>query len=145
MAKTHLAYPDLAIRKSSGRDPDQHAESFIQLIERKINFARGDAPADAVNWQTTLSGRRRCFCCSEDHVLSGKRTTLPTQHLGIKFEQTSPLDFQMDGTNSDTEWKWNTASEEMEKKSEFSSIASRKHWTKGGRTIGKELPSRPWC
>ena len=47
MANAHLAYPDLAIDKFSGTDPDQDAESFIQLIERKINFALGDAPADA--------------------------------------------------------------------------------------------------
>ena len=32
--------------KFSGTDPDQDAESFIQLIERKINFALGDAPGD---------------------------------------------------------------------------------------------------
>ena len=42
MANTHLAYPDLAINKFSGTDPDQDAELFIQLIERKINFALGD-------------------------------------------------------------------------------------------------------
>ena len=47
MANTHLAYPDLAIDKFSGTDPDQDAESFIQLIERKNNFALGDAPGDA--------------------------------------------------------------------------------------------------
>ena len=47
MANAHLAYPDLAIDKFSGTDSDQDAESFIQLIERKINFALGDAPADA--------------------------------------------------------------------------------------------------
>ena len=47
MAKNHLAYPDLAIEKCSGTDPDQDAESFNQLIERKINFALGDAPGDA--------------------------------------------------------------------------------------------------
>ena len=47
MANTHLAYLYLAIDKFSGIDPDQDAESFIQLIERKINFAVGDAPADA--------------------------------------------------------------------------------------------------
>ena len=46
MANTHLAYPDLALDKFSGTDPDQDAESFVQLIERKINFAIGDAPAD---------------------------------------------------------------------------------------------------
>ena len=47
MAAAHLAYPNLAVDKFSGTDPDQDAESFIQLIERKINFALGDAPADA--------------------------------------------------------------------------------------------------
>ena len=45
MAKTHLAYPDLALVKFSGTDPDQDAESFVQLIERKINFTLGDAAA----------------------------------------------------------------------------------------------------
>ena len=47
MAITHLADPDLAIDKFSGTDPNQDAESFIKLIERKINFALGDALADA--------------------------------------------------------------------------------------------------
>ena len=47
MANTHLAYLDLAIDKFSGTDPDLDAEPFIQSIERKINFAHGDAPADA--------------------------------------------------------------------------------------------------
>ena len=46
MANTHLAYPDLALDMLSATDPDQNAESFVQLIERKINFALGDAPAD---------------------------------------------------------------------------------------------------
>ena len=46
MANTHLAYPDLASDKFSGSDPDQDAESFVQLIERKINFALRDAPED---------------------------------------------------------------------------------------------------
>ena len=46
MANTHLAFPDLALDQFSSTDPDQDAESFVQLIERKINFALGDAPAD---------------------------------------------------------------------------------------------------
>ena len=46
MANTHLAYPDLALDEFFGTDPDQDAEFFAQLIERKINFALGDAPAD---------------------------------------------------------------------------------------------------
>ena len=37
----------MALDKFSGTDPDQDAESFIQLIERKINFAFGDAPANS--------------------------------------------------------------------------------------------------
>ena len=47
MAAAHFDYPDLAVDKFSGTDPDQDAESFNQLIERKINFAPGDAPGDA--------------------------------------------------------------------------------------------------
>ena len=47
MAAAHLDYPDLAVDKFFGTDPDQDAETFIQLIERKINFALGDAPGDA--------------------------------------------------------------------------------------------------
>ena len=47
MAHTHLAYFDLALVKISGTDHDQDAESFIQVIERMINFALGDAPGDA--------------------------------------------------------------------------------------------------
>ena len=47
MAACHLAYPDLAaLDKFSGSDSDQDAESFLQLIERKINFALEDAPAN---------------------------------------------------------------------------------------------------
>ena len=46
MAATHLAYPDLALDKFSGTDPDQDAETFRQLIERKIDFALGVAPAN---------------------------------------------------------------------------------------------------
>ena len=46
MANTHLAYLDPAIDKISGTDPDQDADSFIRIIERKINFALEDAPGD---------------------------------------------------------------------------------------------------
>ena len=46
MANTHLANPDLAFDKFSGTDPDQDAESFVQLMEGEINSALGDAPAD---------------------------------------------------------------------------------------------------
>ena len=52
MANAHLAYPDLTLDKFSGTDPDQDAESFIRLIECKINSALGteqdEADADHV-------------------------------------------------------------------------------------------------
>ena len=44
MANAHLAYPDLALDKFSGTDPDQDAEAFIRLIECNINFALGTEP-----------------------------------------------------------------------------------------------------
>ena len=47
--------------------------------------------------------------------MSGKRTILPTQQPGRMFEQISSLGFQMEETNSDTEWKWSIVLEEMEK------------------------------
>ena len=47
MDAAHLVYSDLAVDKFSGTDPDQDAESFVQLIERKIKFALGEAPGDA--------------------------------------------------------------------------------------------------
>ena len=47
MAVTHLAYLDLADEKLSGTEPGQDVESFIQIIEEKINFAPGDSLRDA--------------------------------------------------------------------------------------------------
>ena len=41
MANAHLAYPDLALDKFSGTDPDQDAEAFIRLKECRINFVLG--------------------------------------------------------------------------------------------------------
>ena len=47
MASAHLVYPDLALDKFSGTDPDQDAEAFIRLIECKNNFALGTEPDEA--------------------------------------------------------------------------------------------------
>ena len=38
MANADLAYPDVALDKFSGTDPDQDAEAFIRLIECKKKF-----------------------------------------------------------------------------------------------------------
>ena len=47
MVNAHLAYPDLALDKFSGTDPDQGAEAFIRLIDCKINTALGTEPDQA--------------------------------------------------------------------------------------------------
>ena len=47
MAHTHFAYPNLALGKFSGPNPEQAAETIIQLFEWKINFTVGNANGDA--------------------------------------------------------------------------------------------------
>ena len=47
MANAHLVYPDLALDKFSGTDPDQDAEASNRLIEYKINFALTTEPDEA--------------------------------------------------------------------------------------------------
>ena len=72
-----------------------------------------------VTWQTTLSGRKRCFLLYlEDQPLIYMRITIPTLLPGRMSGQTSSPDFQTDETNFDTDWKWNIVSEEMERKLE---------------------------
>ena len=61
MANTHLVYPNLALDKFSGTAPDQDAESFVKLIERKINFALGDAPADLDDLVSYIFRERHFF------------------------------------------------------------------------------------
>ena len=63
MAAAHLAYSDLAVDSFSGTDPNQDAETFIQLIEQKINFALGDAPADAGEL-ANYTFRKKALCSS---------------------------------------------------------------------------------
>ena len=58
MVNTHLGYLDLSIHKLSGTDSDQDAESFIQLMERNINFALGDAPGDAGELANYISRKK---------------------------------------------------------------------------------------
>ena len=47
MAQTLIADPDLALDKFFGTDPDQDAELFRKLMERKINLVLGGAPGNA--------------------------------------------------------------------------------------------------
>ena len=49
MTATHLTYPDLALDKFSGTNPNQDAETFIRLIERKIDSRKAN-PDDLANY-----------------------------------------------------------------------------------------------
>ena len=100
MASTHLADPDLAIDKYSSTDPGKDAEAFIQLIERKVNFALGDAPGVAGELANYTFRRKALFLVySEDQPPSGTRNTLPAPLSGRTSEQVSSLDFQTDFRN----------------------------------------------
>ena len=46
MAQNTVTFPDLALDKFSGNDPDQDAKSFLTTVENKINFSLGSAPVD---------------------------------------------------------------------------------------------------
>ena len=47
MAANPLTHSDPAMDKFFGIDPDQKAEQFIELIEKKINFALDQEPGVA--------------------------------------------------------------------------------------------------
>ena len=90
MANTHLAYPDLALDKFSGTDPDQDAESFVQLIERKINFALGDAPAAPDELIKYAFRKKALFLLHREDQ----------QHSGMKITSRMPPVGQPHGNNS---------------------------------------------
>ena len=101
MAATHLAYPDLALDKFSGTDPDQAAESFIQVIERKINFALGDAPTNPdVLAKYKFRKKKLSFPLYSEAPLPYGMEKLPKLlSLGKISEPTFLLDFLLDETN----------------------------------------------
>ena len=46
MAENTVSFPDLALEKFLGNDPDQDAKSFLLTLEKKINFLLGSRPVD---------------------------------------------------------------------------------------------------
>ena len=92
-------------------------------------------PETLTNWLTTLSGRKpSSLLYSEDTLLGGRRITLRAPLDGRMLEQISSMHFQTDGTNFDTEWKWNIVSEEVEKTFGNFYTVSIKLLTKAGPT-----------
>ena len=64
MANAHLAYPDLALDKFCGTDPDQDAEAIIRLIKCRINFALGTEPEAAADEQVIYLFRKKALFSS---------------------------------------------------------------------------------
>ena len=95
MAHTHLPNPNLALDNFSVTDPDQDVESYIQIIERKMNFALSDAPGaadDLANY--TFKEKALYFrLYFGDQQPNGTRTTIPMPLLGKMFEQIASLKF----------------------------------------------------
>ena len=143
MANTHLAYPDLAIDKFSGTDPDQDAESFIQLIERKINFALGDAPGDAAELANYTFRKKALFSSLLRGPVAEWYESNITNATTWDDVRTNFVTRFSDGRNKFRfRMEVEHCSEEMEKKSGISSIASRGLWIRDGQTIWKELPQQ---
>ena len=46
MAQDAVSFPDLALDKFSGNNPDQDVKSFLLTVENKINFSLGSPPND---------------------------------------------------------------------------------------------------
>ena len=80
LANTHLVYKP-TLRNFSGTDLEQDAESFLQLIGRRIIFATGGCTA---TWQKLSSQREHFFHPNSDDPLpGGTKTTLKL----LPFEQ----------------------------------------------------------
>ena len=64
MDNAHLAYPELALDKLSGTDPDQDAEAFIRMIECKNNFPLGTEADEADAEHVIYLLRKKAFFSS---------------------------------------------------------------------------------
>ena len=136
MAHSHLAYSDLALDNFSGTDPDQDAESFIQLFERKINFALSDAPGDADQFgnytfrmKALLSSLLRGTAAEryENNITNATTCeSVPTFFITTFSDRRSNFRYSME---------MNVVSQEMEKKFETFYAVSNEQLTQAGLMI----------
>ena len=131
MANTHLAYPDLAIDNFSGTDPDQDAESFSKLIERKINFALGNAPADARELANYTFGKKALFSSLLRGPAAEWYENNITNATTWKNVRTKFINRFSDARNKfpfGIERKWNIVFQEMERNSKLSIPYQMNRW-----------------
>ena len=61
MAENTVSFPDLALDKFSGNDPDQDAKSFLLRVENKINFSLGSRPTNVAERARYLFRKKTLF------------------------------------------------------------------------------------
>ena len=108
MAATHIADPDLALGEFSSTQPDQDADTFKQLKERKTSFALLDSRANPDALAENTFRRKALFCSSLRSPAAewyGKTIETATPWDDIKSSFITRLDFRMDGIKCVIEWK----------------------------------------
>ena len=104
MAENTVSFPDLALDKFSGNDPDQDAKSFLLTVEKKSTFRLDQDQLTMQKEHDIYSERKHYFLhFFEDQQQNGMQTQSPTQKLGTRSEPPSSTDFQMIETSTDTE------------------------------------------
>ena len=61
MADNTVSFPDLALDKFSGNDPDQYAKSLLLTVENKTNFSLGSTPTDIAERARYLFRKKALF------------------------------------------------------------------------------------
>ena len=61
MAENTVSFPDLALDKFSGNEPDQDAKSFLLTVENEINFSLGSRPTDITERARYLFRKKALF------------------------------------------------------------------------------------
>ena len=56
-----VAYPDLALEKFTGLDPNEDARDFLDIVEKKRAFSLGTRPGDAGDEQDAYDNRQRAL------------------------------------------------------------------------------------
>ena len=59
-----VAYPNLALEKFTGLDPNEDARDFLDIVEKKIAFSLGTRPGDAGDEQDAYDNRQRALFSS---------------------------------------------------------------------------------
>ena len=54
-----VAYPELALEKLTGLDPNEDARDLLGIVEKKVAFSLGTRPADAGDEQDAYDNRQR--------------------------------------------------------------------------------------